>query len=384
MVGDGIFTVTIALEALHLDPRPLGLSIVLAARLLPTVLLLLAGGVAVDRMPRRMAMLISDATRGAAVALLAVLAWTDQARLWELILIVIVFGAADALFFPAETAVVPELLPNDLLVQGSALNRLSQTVAMSLIGPALGGLVVGSLGTGWGFALDAISFGISAAALLAIRGRPRPAPSGHSMLADAMEGLRYVRTQPWFWVTLVAAGLANFAAFSPLAVTVPLLVRSVLNASASALGLVFAAAGLGGAITSLVVARFGAPRRRITAMWVGWGLGGASMLVIGLAPGIWLVGLGEFLVFAFLVYGNTLWSALMQDLVPANLLGRASSVDWLVSICLSPLGMVVAGFVAGGIGVRNTLVAGGVIAATISVVAISMPGVRDPERIRRA
>jgi MFS transporter, DHA3 family, tetracycline resistance protein len=108
------------------------------------------------------------------------------------------------------------------------------------------------------------------------------------------------------------------------------------------------------------------------------------MLVIGLAPGIWLVGLGEFLVFAFLVYGNTLWSALMQDLVPANLLGRASSVDWLVSICLSPLGMVVAGFVAGGIGVRNTLVAGGVIAATISIVAILVPGVRDPERIRRA
>lgn len=199
------------------------------------------------------------------------------------------------------------------------------------------------------------------------------------MLADALDGLRYVRSQPWFWVTVVAAGLANFAAFSPLSVTVPLLVRHVLNESAAALGLVLAAGGLGGAITSLVLGRLGAPRRRITAMMVGWSLSGASMVLLGLAPQIWLVGLGQFLVWAGLLYGNTIWSALMQDLVPANLLGRASSVDWLVSICLSPLGIVVAGFVAGAIGVRNTIVAGGVL-ATLMVLALLVPGVRDPEK----
>jgi MFS family permease len=381
LVGDGIFTVTLALEALHLDPRPLGLSIVLSARLLPTVLLLIFGGVIVDRMPRRMAMLLSDATRGMAVALIAVLVWTNQARLWQLVVMAVVFGAANALFYPAETAVLPELLPRDLLVQANALNRLSQTVALSLVGPAVGGLLVGSLGTAWGFALDALSFGVSAAALVAIAGRPRPAPSGHSMLADALDGVRYVRSQPWLWVTLVTAGLANFTAFAPLAVLLPLLVRRVLDESATALGLVFAAAGLGGAITSLLLARFGAPRRRITAMWVGWSLSGASIIVIGLAPTIWLVGLGQFLVFGLLVYGNALWSSLMQDLVPADLLGRASSVDWLVSLCLSPLGVLAAGFVAGVIGTRNTILAGGVI-ATFGILALLVPGMRDPERVK--
>lgn len=379
LVGDGIFTVTLALEALHLDPRPLALSAVLAARLLPTVVLLLMGGVVVDRMPRRLAMLISDGTRGLTVAVIAVLVWSGQAQLWQLIVMSVVFGTADALFYPAETAIIPELLPSELLVQGSALNRLSQVVAMSLVGPALGGILVGAFGTGWGFAIDALTFAASGAALVAIHARPRPAPSGHSMLADALDGLRYVRSQPWFWVTVVAAGLANFAAFSPLSVTVPLLVRHVLNESAAALGLVLAAGGLGGAITSLVLGRLGAPRRRITAMMVGWSLSGASMVLLGLAPQIWLVGLGQFLVWAGLLYGNTIWSALMQDLVPANLLGRASSVDWLVSICLSPLGIVVAGFVAGAIGVRNTIVAGGVL-ATLMVLALLVPGVRDPEK----
>ena len=382
LVGDGIFTVTLALEALHLDPRPLALSAVLAARLVPTVLLLLLGGVIVDRMPRRLAMLISDGTRGLAVAVIAVLVWTGQAQLWQLIVMSVVFGTADALFFPAETAVIPELLPSELLVQGSALNRLSQTVAMSLVGPALGGLLVGAFGTGWGFAIDALSFAISGAALVAIRARSRPEPSGHSLLTEALDGLRYVRSQPWFWATLVAAGLANFAAFSPLSVTVPLLVRHVLNGTASALGLVLAAGGLGGAITSLLLARLGAPRRRITAMVVGWSLSGASMVIVGLAPEIWMAGLGQFLVWAGLVYGNTIWSALMQDQVPANLLGRASSVDWLVSICLSPLGMLVAGFVAGIIGVRNTIVAGGIFATFMSL-ALFIPGVRDPEKTSR-
>jgi MFS family permease len=160
---------------------------------------------------------------------------------------------------------------------------------------------------------------------------------------------------------------------------VPLLVRRVLNEGASALGLALAAGGLGGAVTSFLLARWGAPRRRITAMMVGWSLSGAAMVLLGLAPQIWLVGLGQFLVFGGLVYGNTIWSALMQDLVPANLLGRASSVDWLVSICLSPLGMLVAGFAAGAIGVRNTIVAGGVLAA-LMVLALLVPGVRDPER----
>ena len=274
MVGDGIFTVTLALETLHLDSRPLPLSVVLAARLLPTVLLILFGGVLVDRMARRVAMLVSDTTRGMAVAIIAALVWTGQARLWQLIVLAVVFGAADALFYPASTAFIPELLPRDLLVQGNALDRLSHTAAMSFAGPAIGGLVVGSLGLGWGFGLDALSFAISAASLLAIRSRPRRSSSGRTMLADALEGLRYVQSQPWLWATLVAAAVGNFAAFSPLAVLVPLLVRGVLNQSAVVLGLVLSAAGLGGAVAALLLGRLGAPRRRITAMWLSWGIGG--------------------------------------------------------------------------------------------------------------
>src|SRR5450432_4014395 len=107
LIGDGVYTVALALETLRVDDRPLALALVLAARLFPTVLLLLAGGVIVDRIPRRLAMLVSDSTRGVVVAVVAVLIAFGSPEIWELVVMSVIFGAADALFFPAVTAVVP-------------------------------------------------------------------------------------------------------------------------------------------------------------------------------------------------------------------------------------------------------------------------------------
>jgi predicted MFS family arabinose efflux permease len=379
LVGDGVYTVALALETLRVDNHPLALSLVLAARLLPMVLLLVAGGVIVDRIPRRFAMLASDSTRGLAVAVIAVLVALGVLRIWELILISAVFGAADALFYPAATAVTPEILPAELLVQGSALNHTSQTVAQTLIGPALGGVVVGALGYQWGFAIDALSFAVSAACVLAMASHPPPEPTGRSPLADARDGLRYVRSQRWLWVSLAGAGIANFAAFSPLAVLLPLLIRNVLHQGPLALGLVFAAGGVGGGVMALLVAHFGAPRLRITWMWGGWTVAAAALVALALAPNVWLAGACMCVVFGTLMLGNVLWSPMMQELVPPELLGRASSVDWLVSLSLSPLGVLVGGAAAGVIGTRTTMVIGGCIGISLFSI-LFVPGVRDPER----
>jgi predicted MFS family arabinose efflux permease len=379
LIGDGIYTVALALETLRIDNHPLALSLVLAARLLPTVLLLVVGGVIVDRIPRRFAMLASDATRGTVVAVIAALVALGTLHIWELIVLSIVFGAADALFYPASTAVTPEILPAELLVQGSALNHTSETVAQNLLGPALGGLVVAALGYAWGFAFDAASFAVSAGCVLAMASRPRPEPSGHSALADAREGLRYVRSQRWLWVSLAGAGFGNFIAFAPLAVLVPLLIRNVLQQGPVALGLVLATGGVGGALTAILVARFGAPRLRITWMWGGWATAGGAIALLALAPNPWAAGACVFVVIGGLMLGNVLWGPMMQELVPPELLGRASSVDWLVSLSLSPLGVLVAGSAAGVIGTRTTMLIGGCMSCCL-IGILFVPGVRDPER----
>jgi hypothetical protein len=376
-LGDGVFTVTLAIEALRLDHRAIGLSYVLAARLLPAVLLALAGGVLVDRVPRRLAMLASDVTRGAAVAVATVLVAIGEIHLIGLVLMAFVFGVGDAVFFPAAVAITPELVPAESLVGASALNGTSLQVAGVLIGPAVGGLLVGFLGNAWGFGVDAASFIVSAGAIYAMKAQPGPVPSGKSPLEDLREGLRFCASQRWLWVSTLGASLGNFVAFSPLGVTIPLLVKHVLHGGGIALGLVLAAGGLGGATATVIAGRREAPRRRLVHLWVGWGLSGVGVLGLGFVPDLWLAGGVAFVTYGLDAYGSVMFNPLLQEGVPAALLGRVSSVDYLFGFALSPLGLVAAGVAADAIGVRATLIVGGAITA-LTVLIPLLPGVEDP------
>jgi MFS family permease len=376
-LGDGVFTVTLAIEALRLDHRAIGLSYVLAARLLPAVLFTLAGGVLVDRVPRRLVMLASDLARGGAVAVVTVLVATGGIHLIALVLMAFVFGIGDAVFFPAAMAITPELLPTELLVGGSALNGTSVQVAGVLIGPAIGGLLVGFLGTAWGFGIDAASFLVSAAAICAMNARPSPMPTGHSPLEDLREGLRFCVSQRWLWVSTLGASLGNFVAFSPLGATIPLLVKHVLHGGGVALGLVLAAGGLGGATATVIAGRRRPPRRRLVHLWVGWGLSGVGVLGLGFVPDLWLAGGVAFVTYGLDAYGSVMFNPLIQEGVPEALLGRVASVDYLFGFALSPLGLVAAGVLADAIGVRSTLILGGAITALTTCIPL-LPGVEDP------
>jgi DHA3 family tetracycline resistance protein-like MFS transporter len=377
MLGDGIFNVALPLLALQEDRSPLGLSLVLMARTAPAVCTLLFAGVMVDRLPRRLSMVGSDVARGLAVAVIAASIALGGLRLWELVAMAVVFGVADAFFLPSMLAITPELLPGDLLVQGGALVTGSQQVARMLVGPALGGLLIAVAGLGAAFAVNAVSFAVSAVAVLAVKSRLRPARTGQSVLAEAREGLRYCSSQPWLWVTIVGVGAANLVAYGPLPLLVPLLVRNVLRAGAPVFGLITASSGAGGIIASVVAGRLGAPRHRMTVIWAGWGLAGMAVAGLGLAPDVWVVGLLMAFCWAMVMYGTVLWNSLMQEVVPAALLGRASSVEWLLSSVGSPVGVLAAGAAAGVAGPRVVLAVGGCLAALMCLVLL-VPGVRAP------
>lgn len=381
LLGDGVFTVALALAALRLSKGPYVLSVVLAARLLPTVALLVVSGAVTDRVARRTILLASDLTRGLAVAAIAALTAVNALQVWQLVAMSVAFGAADAFFMPAATAIVPDLVGPELLTQAAALESSTWVISQNLIGPALGGVLVATLGLAASFGLDAVSFAASATCL-ALMSPSRPAArSGHSVLVDIRLGMRYVFSQRWLWATLVAAAVASFAAFAPAGVLLPLLVERVLHGGPADLGLVLAAGGLGGLTGTLIVGRFGAPRLRITAMWACWGVSSILFALIGLSSALWVVAALSALGWAFLMYASTLWNPLIQSLVPSDMLGRASAVDWLFSLSLSPLGVLAAGLATAAVGVRTTFVIGGVVAASMALV-VFVPGVRDPEHDR--
>jgi predicted MFS family arabinose efflux permease len=379
VVGDGIYTIAIALEALHISNHPSTLAYVEAARVAPNALLLLFAGALVDRLPRRLVVLTADLARAGAIAAVGALVIAHSLSVTELALLSAAVGVADAFFYPAYRAIMPEVLPAQLLTQGNAFNSASQTVGAALLGPAIGGVVVAAGGTSTAFAVDAASFVVSAFCLLLMRRVPPPAPSGNSIVSDVRVGIRWTVRQRWLWFGILAASVGNFAAFSPLAVTIPLMVRDVLHKGAVAYGATFAAAGVGGLVAAFVAGRFGSPRRRMSAIWAAWALSSFSLVGIGFAPNVFVVAACGAVTYFGLEYGNLLWGTLMQAAVPRNMLGRASSVDWLFSICLSPLGLVFAGGLAGTIGARDTVLLGAGLAAAACGV-VFLPGVRDPDQ----
>jgi MFS family permease len=380
LLGDGAFIVALAWQVYEMSDTATAMSLVGIAMTIPTIVFLLIGGVASDRLDRRRIMLAADVMRGAAVGLLAVLSLTGSLELWHIVVLVVFYGSGAAFFAPAFDAIVPELLPADRLAQANALDQVVRPIALRLAGPALGGVVVGALGPGTAFALDATSFLVSAVALLAMR-RPaeRPAVAGVSLRGDLREGWRFVRRRSWLWATFGSAAIAYLLFMGPVEVLLPLLVKHELDGSAAELGLVFAAGGLGSVACAVLLGHHGLPRRDITFMYVAWTLATLAVAGYGLSASVWQLMLACMVFNGLETAGTIVWATAKQRHVPADMLGRVSSLDWLISIGLLPLSFALTGPVSGAIGVRATLIGAGVLGAVVTFSALFIRGVRSVE-----
>jgi hypothetical protein len=385
LIGDGVYLVAIAWQAYELSGTPAALSAVGVAWTLPTVILLLAGGVVSDRRERRRLMLTADIVRAIVVAAIAALSLSGALRLWELIALVAVYGAGDALFHPASIAIVPMLVPPEEVMHANALEQLVRPLALRFAGPAIGGLIVGALGAGAGFGFDAVSFAISAACLGAMRPLPPPDAVTRTFragLAEAREGLAYVRAHAWLWATLAAAALGVFAFYGPLQVLLPYRIKNELGLGAGTFGAVLAAGGLARVAAALAVGQHGLPRRHVLAMYLCWSGATAAIAGYAYATAGWSLMLIAACSGMLEAVAALTWGTLMQTLVPGRLLGRVSSVDLMISIGLVPLSFALAGPLAEALGTRTVLVGAGVTGAVCFALFPLVPGVRDPERAR--
>jgi DHA3 family tetracycline resistance protein-like MFS transporter len=380
LVGDGVFLVALAWQVYTLKGAPSALGAVGIAMTVPTIACLLLGGAISDRHDRRRVMLCADAARALAVGALAVLALCGRLTFRELLVVAVVQGAASAFFDPASDAIVPELLDGEVLAQANALDQLVRPLALRLAGPALGGLVVAVVGSGGAFACDAASFAVSGVAVAGLSARGPAARSGGSALgSEIAAGLRYVAGQPWLWVTFAGAAIAYLLFMGPVEVLLPYIIKERLHESAGSLGLVYAAGGAGSLVCAVAIGGRGLPRRPIRFIYLTWTVATVAVAGYGVARSDWGLALASIAFNALETAGTIAWITLKQRLVPAELLGRVSSLDWLISIGLLPISYALTGPVSGSLGARTTLVGAGVLGAIITVAGLLLPGVRDPD-----
>jgi MFS family permease len=380
LLGDGIFLVAMAWQAYELWNAPAALSILGIGMTIPTIAFLLPGGVLSDRIDRRLVMLAADVGRAVVIAVLAVLAFTGHLTFWELVVLVAVYGVGTAFFTPAFDAIVPDIVPGRDLAAANSLDQFVRPIALRLAGPAVGGWLVAAFGTGVAFAVDAASFGASTLALLAMRPPPHPR-SEHveSTVRAVKEGLRFVRSRVWLWGTLISAAFAYLAFLGPAEVLLPYVVKNDLEGSAGDLGLVFAAGGIGAIGSALLMGQRGHPRRDVTFMYATWTIATLAVAGYGLATASWQLMVACLLFNALETAGTIVWATIKQRHVPASMLGRVSSLDWLISIGLLPLSFALTAPVAGLVGARATLIGAAAIGGVITLGALFLPGMRDIE-----
>jgi MFS family permease len=378
LLGDGMYFVAIAWQVLEIDNRPTAMSYVGVAWVVPQIVLMVFGGVLTDRIERRRMMMAADLIRAAAVGAIGVLAVTGALELWHVVALVVLFGIGDAVFWPAFTAIVPEIVPAEELVQANSLDHFVRP-ATRLVGPALGGVVVATVGPGTAFLVDAGTFLVSFVALLAVSARPM-AKSEHvqSALRDIREGFAFVRRETWLWGTLVMAAFGNFAT-SAMFVLVPYVVKTELGGGAEEFGLIATFGAIGGLVGSIVLGQLGLPRRHIVLMLVSWAVGVGCIAGYGIAsavPQMWIFAAVSGVA---MTVGSVIWGTLMHSLVPKELLGRVSAFDWTVSIALTPVAYAVLGPLGEAIGASRTLVLCGLIGGALHLAFVALPGIRGPE-----
>ena len=370
--GDAVVPVALAFAVLSVNRSATALGGVLAVTTVSRVAFTLVGGVVADRLPRRAVMLACDLVRFGVEASLAALLVTHHMTLPLFFVYGAVFGTASAFFGPASDGLVPQTLPTQMLQEANALLALSRNAAY-IAGPALSGVLVGSVGPGWAFAVDAATFLASATFLWRMRIDAHARASRSPFLAELRTGLGEVVSRGWVRAPLLGFAVSNYclAAFVVLG---PIVFRDHFGARAG--GVVSAAAAAGGVVGSLGAVRL-KPRRPLSAAFIVSMLLAAPLAELAGPLPVPLIAAGTLAGFASIALANTWWETVLQQRIPGHVYSRVRSYDLLVSFVFMPIGMATFPLVAAWLGYEQTLLVAAGGAALASLLVALTPSVHD-------
>lgn len=382
-IGDGVYTVAVAwLVYNDIGASPAAFAMVGLAWALPQVLFLLATGALSDRMDRRHLMIAGDLLRLVIILAIGILVLTGAMNVPLLVLLVFPYGVGAAIFGPAFHSIVPSIVPEDLLVQANSIGQVVRPIALTVLGPLIGGLLL-SLGTGWAFVFDASTFIVSAACIVAMRSGGPKADRDEDrgdLFADIREGLRFVRSTTWLKLGMFGGLISLFCVWGPWETLVPFVVNRDLQGSGLDLALIFGAGGVGSVLVAVVMAQRGLPRKPVTKMYLAWAVGMGMTAGFGLITTVWQGMLVAFVAEGMISLLVVIWFTLLQRLVPNELLGRVSAVDWMISISGAPISFLIVGPLASVIGADRLLIVAGILGAGTTLIVMFLPGARSPER----
>jgi len=376
--GNGIAPIALAFGVLDLPgATPTSLSIVLAAQAIPLVVLLPLGGVIADRVGRARLIGATDVILSGFVMVTATLFITGQATVPLLAALSFIAGCLNAMWYPAFTGLLPEVVADEHLKTGNAFVSIASNGGL-ILGAATGGLLVSIAGPGVAIAVDAASFLVAGVLVLSFRHLSSPSPSGESMVVDLVQGWRVFTSYRWVMVIVAAASLMVMVWRGAEEVMGPVLAREAYGGPAGwsvVLGAQAVGLLLGGFLVSMVHVR----RPLVVGLLVSLTLPAwLAAMAMQLPLPVIAIGAAAFGVGLELFY--VLWITALQQHIPRESLSRVSSYDAMGSLMLGPIGLSLSGPMIAGLGLTGALS----IFAGLALVSVVAPLAARSVRALRA
>jgi MFS family permease len=319
-------------------------------------------------------MLGADLLRFGAQGGLAYWLLTGRPPLWGFIVLEFTVGIGTAFFTPAMTGLIPQVTTPETLHQANALNGAAQWGG-TLVGPAIAGILVATVGSGWAVAGDALSYAVGAACLVGLRvGWTGGGENEESVGRQLLAGWHAFRSRTWLWSVVAQFCTLGLLVFPPFFVLGAVVAKQSYGGAFS-WGIVLACQGAGATIAAVLMLRF-QPRRPMLAgelAMLGWAV---ILVVLALRAPVPVVAAAGFVSgVGFGIFGPV-WDTTMQRQLPPEVLSRASAYDWFGSMVLLPIGFVLEGAIVSLLGVSGTLWLGaGWLVLTVGIV-LALPSVR--------
>ncbi|WAH35281.1 MFS transporter [Alicyclobacillus dauci] len=356
LFGSAMTPVALAFAVLQARQGQHLLGYILAAEIIPNVLMLLVGGSIADRYRRDRLILISNLGSGLSQTGIAVITLSGASLDW-LFPLAIVNGVLGAFTSPAMRGIIPEIVNSKHIKQANTLLSTSRSAAR-MVGPTVAGVLVATVGGGWGIAVDAASFFIAAVCLTRVRISAHPAVAGSSLLQDMREGWSYFRRRRWIWSITAAFALMNLVQMGVWQVLGPIIAMNTFGSAGWGLTLGIKSVGLFTA--SIVMLRLQL-RRPLRDCMIAIAISGIPMIVLGQGYGLpYLV-----IAAAFAGAGSTIsgiaWDTSLQQAVPNDKLSRVCAFDDFGSYITIPIGEILAVPLAENLGYQTVATVGGIV-----------------------
>ncbi|GGY73741.1 MFS transporter [Streptomyces olivaceoviridis] len=345
---------------LSLTGSSAAVGITTALQFLPMLLFGLYGGVLVDRLPKRPALLVTQTAMALTGLVLAALTLSGHVQVWHVYVAAFAVGLATVVDNPARQSFVSEMVGPEQLQNAVSLNSANFQSAR-LVGPAVAGLMITGVGTGWAFLANGLSFAAPIAGLLLMRARElhvvERAPRGKGQLR---EGLRYVAKRPeLIWPIVLVGFIGTFGFNFP--VWLSAYADHVFDAGAGAYSLFNTLMAVGSLVGALLAARRGTARLRVLiAAALAFG---TLETVAAVAPSYWLFALLMVPIGVFGLTVNVTANTAVQMGTDPAMRGRVMALFMMVFMGGTPLGAPVVGWITDTYGARIGFAAGGVVSA---------------------